>query len=127
MTFENDEKCREHLLENLREKHKDPEFRNIEGFPIGEDEGMPALSDPPYYTVCPKSFIENFIKHYGKSHDPNAPGSRNMFMLVSSNVVDVNITEIDESIRNSDRRFMNNPAVAFKGNDIAARFDHAVE
>jgi hypothetical protein len=48
MTFENDEKRREYFLERLREKLKDPEFRKIEGFPIGEDEDILALSDPPY-------------------------------------------------------------------------------
>lgn len=48
MTFENDEKRREYFLEKLREKLKDPEFRKIEGFPIGEDEDILALSDPPY-------------------------------------------------------------------------------
>jgi DNA modification methylase len=70
MTFENDEKRREYFLEKLREKLKDPEFRKIEGFPIGEDEDILALSDPPYYTACPNPFIENFIKHYGKPYDP---------------------------------------------------------
>jgi predicted RNA-binding Zn-ribbon protein involved in translation (DUF1610 family) len=70
MTFENDEKRREYFLEKLREKLKDPEFRKIEGFPIGEDEDILALSDPPYYTACPNPFIEDFIKHYGKPYDP---------------------------------------------------------
>jgi hypothetical protein len=53
MTFENDEKRREYFLEILKEKLKDPEFRKIEGFPIGEDEDILNLSDPPYYTACP--------------------------------------------------------------------------
>ncbi len=70
MTFDNDEKRREYFLEKLREKLKDPEFRKIEGFPIGEDEDILALSDPPYYTACPNPFVEDFIKHYGKPHDP---------------------------------------------------------
>jgi len=70
MTFENDEKRREYFLEKLREKLKDPEFRKIEGFPIGEDEDILALSDPPYYTSCPNPFIEDFIRHYGKPYDP---------------------------------------------------------
>jgi DNA modification methylase/predicted RNA-binding Zn-ribbon protein involved in translation (DUF1610 family) len=69
MTFENDKKRREHFLEKLREKLKDPEFRKIEGFPIGEDKDILALSDPPYYTACPNPFIEDFIKHYGKPYD----------------------------------------------------------
>lgn len=70
MTFENDDKRREYFLEKLREKLKDPEFRKIEGFPIGEDEDILSLSDPPYYTACPIPFIEDFIKHYGKPYDP---------------------------------------------------------
>ena len=70
MSFENDEKRREYFLEKLREKLRDPEFRKIEGFPIGEDEDILALSDPPYYTACPNPFIEDCIKHYGKPYDP---------------------------------------------------------
>lgn len=71
MTFENDEKRREYFLEKLREKLKDPDFRKIEGFPIGEDEDILALSDPPYYTACPNPFIGDFIKQYGKPYDPD--------------------------------------------------------
>ncbi len=70
MTFENDEKRREYFLEKLRDKLKDPEFRKIEDFPIGENEDILALSDPPYYTACPNPFIEDFIKQYGKPYDP---------------------------------------------------------
>ncbi len=69
MTFRNDEMRREYFLGKLREKLKDPAFRKIEGFPIGEDEDILALSDPPYYTACPNPFIEDFIKHYGKPYD----------------------------------------------------------
>lgn len=79
MTFENDERRREYFLEKLRERLKDPEFRKIEGFPIGEDEDILALSDPPYYTACPNPFIGDFIKHYGKPYDPNLPYSREPF------------------------------------------------
>jgi DNA modification methylase len=71
MTFENDETRREHFLEKLAEKLKDPEFRKIEGFPIGSDEDILELSDPPYYTACPNPFIEDFIEYYGKPYDPN--------------------------------------------------------
>ena len=53
MTFENDERRREHFLNILREKLRDPDFRKIEGFPIGKDEDVLALSDPPYHTACP--------------------------------------------------------------------------
>ncbi len=44
--------------------------RNIEGFPLGKDEDILALSDPPYYTACPNPYINDFIKHYGKPYDP---------------------------------------------------------
>ena len=48
MTFEKDEARRAYFLEKLKDKLKDPEFRKIEGFPIGSDEDILALSDPPY-------------------------------------------------------------------------------
>ena len=43
--------------------------RDIEGFPIGTDEDIIALSDAPYYTACPNPFIEDFIKEYGTPYD----------------------------------------------------------
>jgi DNA modification methylase/predicted RNA-binding Zn-ribbon protein involved in translation (DUF1610 family) len=79
MTFENDDARREHFLGILREKLKDPEFRQIEGFPIGEDEDILALSDPPYYTACPNPFIGDFIKHHGKPYDVGRFYSRETF------------------------------------------------
>jgi hypothetical protein len=81
MTFPNDEERRKHFLEKLREKLKDPEFRKIEGFPIGSDEDILALSDPPYYTACPNPFIADFIKHYGRPYDPSEPYSREPFAV----------------------------------------------
>ncbi len=75
-TFPSDEARREHYLAILREKLQDPEFRKIEGFPIGTDEAILALSDPPYYTACPNPFIEDFIKIYGKPYDPNSGYTR---------------------------------------------------
>ena len=53
MTFENDEKRREFFQEKLRDKLKDPEFRKIEGFPIGEDDDILAfmLSPAQQYAV----------------------------------------------------------------------------
>jgi DNA modification methylase/predicted RNA-binding Zn-ribbon protein involved in translation (DUF1610 family) len=79
MTFPSDEQRRKHFLSILREKLKDPEFRKIEGFPIGSDEDILALSDPPYYTACPNPFIADFIKHYGKPYDSTKPYSREPF------------------------------------------------
>ena len=63
ITFPNDEARRKHFLDILREKLQDSEFRQIEGFPIGSDEDILALSDPPYYTACPHPFMGDFIAH----------------------------------------------------------------
>lgn len=70
MTFANDDERRKYFVEKLREKLQDSEFRKIGGFPIGADEDILALSDPPYYTACPNPFVADFIKHYGKPFDP---------------------------------------------------------
>lgn len=42
--------------------------RNVEGFPIGKDEEIIALSDPPCYTACPNPFIQEFIEREGKPY-----------------------------------------------------------
>jgi hypothetical protein len=55
---------RAEYLERLREKLKDPAFRAIEGFPIGEDEDILALSDPPYYTACPNPFLPEILERW---------------------------------------------------------------
>ncbi|MBF4800026.1 MULTISPECIES: DNA methyltransferase [Aeromonas] len=60
-TFANDQARRDYFLALLAEKLKDPEFRKIEGFPIGSDEDILNLSDPPYYTACPNPWVANFI------------------------------------------------------------------
>ena len=69
MTFPNDQARREYFLGKLKEKLKDPEFRKIEGFPIGEDEDILALSDPPYYTACPNPFLGDFVRQHGRPFD----------------------------------------------------------
>ena len=64
MTFENDEERREYFREQLRERL--PELRKIEGFPIGEDDDIIRLSDPPYYTACPNPWLNDFIAQWEK-------------------------------------------------------------
>jgi hypothetical protein len=81
MTFESDDARRAYFLDKLREKLQDPEFRKIEGFPIGKDEDILALSDPPYYTACPNPFIEDFIRYYGRPYDPDEPYHREPFAV----------------------------------------------
>lgn len=70
--FENDSARRDYFTELLREKLKDPEFRSIEGFPLGEDEDILNLSDPPYYTACPNPWIADFINEW-ESKKPEKP------------------------------------------------------
>jgi len=64
MTFKNDDERRAYFMEELRKKL--PELRKIEGSPIGEDEDILALSDPPYYTACPNPWIYEIVKEWRK-------------------------------------------------------------
>jgi len=67
MTFDSEDARREYFREELRKKL--PELKQIEGFPIGEDDDIINLSDPPYYTACPNPYIADFIKEHGKPYD----------------------------------------------------------
>lgn len=68
MTFPSDEARLTYFKALLREKLKDPKFRETEGFPIADDEDILALSDPPYYTACPNPFLLDFIERFGKPY-----------------------------------------------------------
>jgi hypothetical protein len=72
ITFENDDARRAHFTKELRKKLQDPEFRKIEGFPIGSDEDILNLSDPPYYTACPNPWIADFIAEW-EAQKPEKP------------------------------------------------------
>lgn len=61
--FANDQERRDYLG-LLAEKLKDPDFRKMEGFPIGSDEDILNLSDPPYYTACPNPWIGDFVSEW---------------------------------------------------------------
>ena len=67
MDFASDEARREYFREELRKKL--PELRQIEGFPIGEDEDIINLSDPPYYTACPNPWLNDFIAEWEKEKE----------------------------------------------------------
>jgi DNA modification methylase len=62
MTFTNDNERRAYFREELRKKL--PELKKIEGFPVGEDEDIINLSDPPYYTACPNPWLNDFIQKW---------------------------------------------------------------
>jgi DNA modification methylase len=70
--FPNDEARRQYFLEKLKEKLKDTAFRKIEGFPIGTDEDILALSDPPYYTACPNPFLGDAVHILQKVRNPKS-------------------------------------------------------
>ena len=67
MTFESDDARREYFRNELRNKL--PELRKIEGFPIGEDDDIINLSDPPYYTACPNPWLNDFIAEWEKEKE----------------------------------------------------------
>ena len=61
-TFNSEEERRTYFRDELR-KHL-PELKKMEGFPIGEDENILNLSDPPYYTACPNPWLNDFIAEW---------------------------------------------------------------
>jgi DNA modification methylase len=74
--FNSEEERREYFRNELRAKL--PVLKKIEGFPIGEDEDIINLSDPPYYTACPNPWLNDFIAEWEKEKE-NIPGRRTDF------------------------------------------------
>jgi DNA modification methylase len=66
-TFNSEEERRAYYRNELRTKL--PELKTIEGFPIGEDEDIINLSDPPYYTACPNPWLNDFITEWEKEKE----------------------------------------------------------
>ena len=81
MTFASDKERRTYFIDKLREKLQVPEFRKIKGFPIGDDEDILALSDPPYYTACPNPFLAEFVELHGQPYDASQPYHREPFAV----------------------------------------------
>ena len=69
ITFNNDEARRAHFLELLRKKLQGIDFKSIYGFPLATDEAILALSDPPYYTVCPNPWLADFLTEWGAGRE----------------------------------------------------------
>lgn len=83
MEFDNEEARREYFRDELRRKL--PELRQIEGFPIGEDEDIIRLSDPPYYTACPNPWLNDFIQQWEEEKkDLTLEGKRSDSFKVST-------------------------------------------
>jgi DNA modification methylase len=63
-TFNSEEERREYFREELRKNL--PELKKMEGFPIGKDEDILKLSDPPYFTACPNPWLNDFVEEWEK-------------------------------------------------------------
>ena len=74
--FTSEEERRDYYRNELRTKI--PELKKIEGFPIGEDEDIINLSDPPYYTACPNPWLNDFIDEWEKEKE-NIKGRKKDF------------------------------------------------
>jgi len=79
--FPSEESRRSHFLARLRQHLLDPGFREGEGFPLGEVEDILALSDTPYFTVCPNPFLKDVIAHHGRPYGPEEPFHSEPFAL----------------------------------------------
>ena len=79
--FPDEDSRRSHFLDCLRQHLLDPEIRQAEAFPLGEIEDILALSDPPYFTVCPNPFLTDVIAHHGRPYDPVEPYHSEPFAL----------------------------------------------
>ena len=77
--FESEDARRTHFLERLKEYL--PELRKRPDFPVGEDDDILRLSDPPYYTACPNPFLAEFVEHHGRPYDPDEPYHREPFAV----------------------------------------------
>lgn len=86
MTFPSDIERREYFRGELRKKL--PELKLIDGFPIGEDDDIIALSDPPYYTACPNPWINDFIAEWEKEKE-SIPGYNTDFLITEPYASDI--------------------------------------
>ena len=77
--FKSEDARRTHFLERLKEHL--PELRKRPDFPVGEDDDILRLSDPPYYTACPNPFLAEFVEHHGRPYDPDEPYHREPFAV----------------------------------------------
>ena len=79
MTFESEDARRTYFLDRLKEKLL--ELRKRSDFPVGEDDDILRLSDPPWYTACPNPFLAKFVGHRGRPYDPDEPYHREPFAV----------------------------------------------
>jgi DNA modification methylase len=90
--FNSEEERREYFRNELRAKLS--ELKKIEGFPIGEDEDIINLSDPPYYTACPNPWLNDFIAEWEKEKE-HIPGRTKDFQVDEPYASDVSEGKIN--------------------------------
>jgi len=66
-TFVNDLERRKYFSGELKKKL--PELREKSGFPLASDEEILKLSDPPYFTLCPNPWINEFLSEWGGQNE----------------------------------------------------------
>jgi hypothetical protein len=76
ISFEDDNERRTYFRAKLREFLADPAFRAQDGFPVGSDDAIVEMSDPPYYTACPNPFIAEMLLQIGGGYDATQSYSR---------------------------------------------------
>ena len=79
MTFESEDARRTYFLDRLKEML--PDLRKRSDFPVGEDDDILRLSDPPWYTACPNPFLAEFVGQHGRPYDPDEPYHREPFAV----------------------------------------------
>ena len=79
MTFESEDARRTYFLDRLKEKL--PDLRKRSDFPVGEDDDILRLSDPPWYAACPNPFLAEFVRRHGRPYDPDEPYHREPFSV----------------------------------------------
>ena len=79
MTFESEDARRTYFLDRLKEQL--PDLRKRSDFPVGEDDDILRLSDPPWYTACPNPFLAEFVGHHGRPYDSDEPYHREPFAV----------------------------------------------
>lgn len=75
-TFASEDERRAYFRARLAGHLAGPAFHQIEGFPIGEDEAILNLSDPPYYTACPNPFLPEILAEWerGRGREEETQG-----------------------------------------------------
>lgn len=68
-TFADDAERRAWFRARLAEHLAGPTLRATEGFPLGSDEDILALSDPPYYTACPNPFLGEIVAEWAAQRE----------------------------------------------------------